>query len=228
MTTRVRAACVVLALAIAGCTQQHPQVGSAAPAQRENGASARRAARAQVAERARRLDLLLGQIRVDSRDDDALSSLRIVGRDEGRVPDFELRAAGGEPYSSTALVGQQPFVAVFFATWCDYCKDQLKSLASALDQVGPMVVIPVSADGSETWDRVPGYLASFGLHQPVVRAHEYPKFSISYDPFDTVPVLVIVGRNGELVDYHLGYDPADAARLVASLRLAKNAGPLSL
>jgi thiol-disulfide isomerase/thioredoxin len=181
-----------------------------------------------VADRARRLDLLLEQLRVHSRDAEALSSLRIVGRDEGRVPDFELRAAGGEPYSSMALVGRQPFVTVFFATWCDYCRDQLQSLARALDQVGPMVVIPVSADGAETWDRVPGYLASFGLYQPVVRAHEYPKFSISYDPFDTVPVLVIVGRNGELVDYHLGYDPADAARLVASLRLAKTAGPLSL
>jgi hypothetical protein len=228
MTTRERAACVVLAVALGGCTQQYPQTAGALPAPRESDAVARRAARAQVAERARRLESLLGQVRVDPRVDEALSSLRIVGGDEGRVPDFELRAAGGEPYSSTALVGQQPFVAVFFATWCDYCKDQLRSLARALDQVGPMVVIPVSADGSETWNRVPGYLASFGIHQPVVRAHEYPRFSISYDPFDTVPVLVIVGRNGELVDYHVGYDPSDADRLVASLRLAKTAGPLSL
>src|SRR5689334_18897912 len=136
--TRERAACVVLALALGGCTQQHPRTESALPAPRESAAVARRAARAQVAERARSLELLLGQLRVDSRDDATLSSLRIVGRDEGRVPDFELRAAGGEPYSSTALVGQQPFVAVFFATWCDYCKEQLRSLARALDQVGPM------------------------------------------------------------------------------------------
>lgn len=185
---------------------------------------ARRAARAQVAERARRLELLLGQ----ARDVEAFSSLRIVGRDEGRVPDFELFAASGEQYSSKALVGQQPFVAVFFATWCDYCSGQLQTLSRALEQVGPMVVIPVSADGSETWSRVPGYLASFGIHQPVVRAHEYPRFAVSYDPFDTVPVLVIVGRNGELVDYHLGYDPADAERLVTSLRVAKAAGPLTL
>jgi hypothetical protein len=221
-----RAALAVLAMAFCGCMQQAPQ-SSGTPASREaQRAVARRAARAQVAESARRLELLLGGTRDASRDAVALKSLRIVGMDEGPVPDFELLAPGGGQYSSKTLVGQQPFVTVFFATWCDYCGVQLKALERALAQVGPMLVIPVSADGSETWSQVPSYLASYGIRQPAVRAREYPLFSVSYDPFDTVPVLVIVGRNGALVDYHLGYDPAHADRLVASLRLAKAGAPL--
>jgi thiol-disulfide isomerase/thioredoxin len=211
---------------LGGCMQQHPQARGTAASSHDDGSVARQAARAQVAASAHRLELVLGQRRDSSSELEALTSLRIVGMDEGRVPDFELLASGGVQYSSKSLVGQQPFVAVFFATWCDYCKVELKTLERALAQVGPMLVIPVSADGSETWSQVPGYLASFGISQPAVRARAYPRFSVAYDPFDTVPALVIVGRNGGLVDYHLGYDPAHAERLAASLRLAKTIGPL--
>lgn len=227
MTTLERAARAVLALALSGCMQQPPQSEASAASREAQRAAARQAARAQVAASAQRLELLLGRTPDASHDAGAAKSLRIVGMDEGPVPDFELVAPGGGQYSSKALVGQQPFVTVFFATWCDYCSVQLKALERALQQVGPMLVIPVSADGSETWSQVPGYLASHGIRQPAVRAREYPLFSVSYDPFDTVPVLVIVGRNGALVDYHLGYDPAHAERLVASLRLAKSAAPLA-
>lgn len=225
--TPERAARAVLALAFCGCTQQPPQSEAGAASREAQRAAARQAARAQVAASAQRLELLLGRTREAEHDAEAVKSLRIVGMDEGPVPDFELLAPGGGQYSSKSLVGQQPFVTVFFATWCDYCGVQLKALERALAQVGPILVIPVSADGSETWSQVPGYLASYGIRQPAVRAREYPLFSVSYDPFDTVPVLVIVGRNGALVDYHLGYDPAHAERLVASLRLAKSVAPLA-
>jgi len=220
-----RLAPIVLGVALAGCVQ-HPALPGAAAARRDDGAAARQQARVQVAQSARRLALLLGETPDASPELEAFGSLRIVGMDEGPVPDFELAAPGGAHYSSKTLIGQQPFVAVFFATWCDYCGGELKTLERALREVGPMVVIPVSADTLDTWHKVPGYLASFGIHQPAVRAHDYPRFAVAYDPFDTVPALVIVGRNGGLVDYHVGYDPAHAERLVASLRLAKTIAPL--
>jgi len=221
-----RVARVVFVVALAGCVQQPQGHGAVASRHEQAAAIQRQAARAKVAESAHRLELLLGQKPEASASLDAFSSLRIVGMDEGPVPDFELLAPGGAQYSSKALVGQQPFVTVFFATWCDYCGGELRTLERALREVGPMVVIPVSADTAETWHKVPAYLASFGIHVPAVRAHEYPRFAVSYDPFDTVPALVVVGRNGGLVDYHVGYDPAHAEHLAASLRLAKTIAPL--
>ena len=221
-----RVACAALAVLFAGCSQQYarPEHATAAPPGR---AAAKRAAHAQLAENTRRLQQLLNQAGTASRELEALDSLRIVGMDEGPVPDFELLAAGGGHYSSKELVGQQAFVVLFFATWCDYCNVELKSVQHALKETGPIRVIPVSADGPETWAQVPGYLARFGIHDHAVRAHEYPRFALSYDPFDTVPLLVIVGRNGGLVDCLVGYDPAHAQRLLSSLRLAKTIGPLS-
>jgi hypothetical protein len=209
---------------LSGCVSQ-PRADDQASSREAERAAARQAARTQVAERARRLELLLGEAPSASAGHDANKPLRIIGMDEGPVPEFELLAAGGSRYSSRSLVGQQAFVAVFFATWCDYCSVELNSLQHALQAVGPMPVIPVSADGTETWHQVAGYLAQHGIHQPAVRARQYPLFSSAYDPFDTVPVVVIVGRNGKLVDYHLGYHPAHAERLVTSLRLAKRLEP---
>lgn len=145
-----------------------------------------------------------------------------------RAPDFEVFAQGGVRYSSKALVGRQPFVAVFFATWCEYCQGELQTVQRALQEVGPMPVIPVSVDGPETWAKVPAYLASFGIHAPAVRASHYRRFAITYNPADILPSVAIVGRNGALIDYLRGYDPRQAERLLASLRQAKAASPLVL
>lgn len=139
----------------------------------------------------------------------------------GPVPDFEVYAPGGVRYSSKALVGKQPFITVFFATWCDYCQGELKTMQLAFEQTGPVTVIPVSVDGPETWARVPGYLASFGIRAPAVRASHYRGFAATYNPADILPSMAIVGRNGALVDYLRGYDPAHAQRLLTSLRYAK-------
>src|SRR3954468_23604166 len=104
-----RALCVVLAVVLSGCMQQRTHADAGAASRTDDAARARLAARAQVAESARRLEVLLGQRPDTSTELASLSSLRIVGMDEGPVPDFDLLAPGGTQYSSKALVGQQPF-----------------------------------------------------------------------------------------------------------------------
>lgn len=217
-----RAAHALLALAVVACA--HPEPPPPSSSHVEQRARERELSRLQVAQRARRLELLLGNEDIETA---RAAPFRIVGADDGPVPDFELTTPDGWRYSSKSLVGQQPFVLVFFATWCDYCRGELEALTRALGEVKPMLVIPVSADDTGTWAQVPSYLAAYGIRQPAVRAKDYPLFSVAYDPFDTVPVVAIVGRNGGLVDYHVGYDPAYAQRLVASLRLAHQLGPLA-
>lgn len=151
----------------------------------------------------------------------------IQGTGTTRVPEFELATDGGRVYASRDLVGKRPFVALFFATWCDFCQGELRAVARALAQVGPIPVIPVSADGPETWDKVPAYLAAFGIYAAPVRATDHRRFFSVYNPSDTLPSLAIVGQSGVLVDYIYGYDPANAERLVASLRQAKSVAPLT-
>jgi thiol-disulfide isomerase/thioredoxin len=207
---------------LTACSQHH--TAEAPPRTRQQASDS---ANARLLMNVHRLQQLLNQARSPSTQEGAFGDLPIVGMDDGAVPEFELAAPGGVLYSSKALVGQQAFVTVFFATWCDYCQVELKAMQQAFAKTGPLPVIPVSVDGPDTWQRVPGYLAAFGIHERAVRASDYPRFAASYDPFDTVPLLVIVGRNGGLVDCLVGYDPAHAERLVDSLKLAKMVGPLA-
>jgi hypothetical protein len=155
-----------------------------------------------------------------------IRQLRFVGMDEGPVPPFVLAAVDGTEVDSAELVGHRPFVVAFFATWCEACGRKLRSLSRALG-AEPMLVIPISVDGPETRHRIEAYLRGVGLSGPAALASDHPFFTLSYNAFDTVPLLVIVGRNGGLVDYQLGYEPEHERRLVASLRLAHVIGPLA-
>jgi thiol-disulfide isomerase/thioredoxin len=220
-----RSAFAALAVLLAGCGQHAPPANAGAA--HDNQALSRATANAQLLANVQRLQQLLARARGASGQLDALQGLHIVGADDSEVPDFELVAPGGAQYNSRSLVGQKPFVTAFFATWCDYCQVELKAMQQAMAKTGPLPIIPVSVDGPETWSKVPGYLASLGIHDSAVRASDYPRFSAAYDPFDTVPLLVIVGRNGTLVDCLVGYDPAHAERLVSSLKLAQSVAPLS-
>ena len=160
-------------------------------------------------------------------DFEAVQNLRLVGMDEGPVPNFDVTTVNGTEFDSSRLVGHEPFVVAFFATWCDACETKLKSLRQALSKSGSMLVIPVSVDGPETHDRVEPYLRAVGMGAPAVFASDHPLFTLSYNPFNTVPLLVIVGKNGGLVDYQLGNEVEHEQRLVDSLRLAHVIGPLA-
>jgi thiol-disulfide isomerase/thioredoxin len=205
-----RAAVAVVAVLLAACAQQAPP--EHAPTTVTSSPAARAAPASAFAQSVVPLEVLLRDIQ---------------GTTNVRVPEFELLAANGGVYASRDLVGKKPFVAVFFATWCDFCQPELRAVQRALAQVGPVPVIPISADGPETWDSVPAYLAAFGIHAAPVRATEHRRFFSVYNPSDSLPSLAIVGQSGTLVDYIHGYDPANAERLVSSLRQAKTVAPLS-
>ncbi len=140
-----------------------------------------------------------------------------------RVPAFRVRTTSGTPVDSRDLVGKSAFVVVFFATWCEVCEMKLPVLSRALEVIGGDIpVIGVSVDEPSTWHMVDGYLARLGFEHPTVRATDYPRFSTAYDPVSTVPAVAIVGRNGYLVDYQLGYGPSHPRRLLLALRIARD------
>jgi hypothetical protein len=155
------------------------------------------------------------------------SELRFVGMDDGPVPEFRLKAIDGRTFDSEELVGDRAFVFVFFATWCRVCDRKLSVVRRALDQVGDLTLIGVAADDAETWAEVGPFVQQHGLSNiPIVPALENPRFAIEYNPFHTVPLVVVVGRNGGLVDYQLGYQGDDEERFIAAVRLARRIGPL--
>ncbi|HEU5075445.1 MAG TPA: TlpA disulfide reductase family protein, partial [Polyangiaceae bacterium] len=155
-----------------------------------------------------------------------MDGLRFVGMDDGPVPDFSIESHDGRRLKSEELVGREPFVVVFFATWCQVCDMKLPVLKRVLDELGPITTIMVSADDAETWPHVPGYLKEHDVKFPVVSALAYPRFTASYNPFQAVPLVVVVGQNGGLVDYQMGFADTHQKRLSDAIRVARSIGPL--
>lgn len=138
------------------------------------------------------------------------------------VPPFKLVTTDGRVLDSDALIGRRPFVVVFFTTWCLVCELQLPLVREAAERAGPEVVfVGVPIDDAGTWNQVARTVRRHGLDFPIVRGEWFPRFSMAYDPLQTIPVVAVIGRDGYLVDYQVGWRPAHRRRLLAAVELAK-------
>ncbi len=150
-----------------------------------------------------------------------IEDIRVVGVESGEVPEFEVLLADGTQLKSSDWIGKSPFVVAFFATWCQVCEMKMPMVRTALSKVAEARLLLVSVDEPDTWHHVPGFLKEQRLGDvPVVSALEHPRFAIGYNPMGAVPLVVVVGRDGTLVDYQVGLRPDDGPRLEAAIRQA--------
>jgi thiol-disulfide isomerase/thioredoxin len=139
-----------------------------------------------------------------------------------RVPDFLLASQSCQIFDSTELVGKRPFVVVFFASWCEVCEQKMPLIRRVLGERGDEVTsVFVSLDAASDWSRTEEFLGRNGLvPNSAVAGRDYLAFSLGYDPFRSVPVVVVVGRSGRVVDVQVGVRDGDANRLEEALDIA--------
>jgi thiol-disulfide isomerase/thioredoxin len=152
---------------------------------------------------------------------------RLIAPDE-RVPDFLLASAACEVFDSRELVGKQPFVIVFFASWCSVCEHKIPILRDALRaRAGQLTSLWVTLDDAQDgWAETEGFLARHELGpKSAVAGRDYLGFSLGYNPFRSVPVVVIVGRSGRVVGVQIGVREGDDALLNQALDEAIDQAP---
>jgi cytochrome oxidase Cu insertion factor (SCO1/SenC/PrrC family) len=149
-------------------------------------------------------------------------------------PPFSLQTSDGEVIESRDVIGARPLLIVFFTTWCGVCRrtmPEVRQVLELLESTPPASATPgddtltvlVSLDGAETWPRVPAYLAGYALDEPVVRGAMHEPFVMDYDPTLGIPMAIVVGRDGNVVDIQRGWSPVGGRRLRAALELARAA-----
>jgi thiol-disulfide isomerase/thioredoxin len=138
------------------------------------------------------------------------------------VPDFLLASERCEIFDSRALVGKRPFVVVFFASWCSVCEHKMPAVRAALEERGDeLTTVFVSLDEDEGWAGTEQFLARHGLvPTSAVVGRDFLSFSLGYNPFRSVPVVVVVGRSGRVVDVQIGVHDGDDERLDEALDVA--------
>jgi thiol-disulfide isomerase/thioredoxin len=153
----------------------------------------------------------------------------VIAPDE-RVPDFFLATEGCEIIDSRELVGKEPFVVVFFASWCSVCEHKMPAIQRAVAARNREIrALFVSLDDADGWDATREFLSRHGLSPgSAVAGRDFVGFSLGYNPFRSVPVVVVVGRSGRVVDVQIGVRRGDDGRLIKALDLAIEEPPEQL
>jgi peroxiredoxin len=145
-----------------------------------------------------------------------------------RVPDFLLATEACQVFDSRELVGKVPFVVVFFASWCTVCEHRVPLLRNALrERAGQVTPLWISLDdAADGWTETDAFLERNELaRQSAVAGREFLGFSLGYNPFRSVPVVVVVGRSGRVVAVQIGVRDGDEAVLEQALDEAIDQAP---
>jgi hypothetical protein len=151
----------------------------------------------------------------------------VIAPDE-RVPEFWLTTEACDVVDSRELVGKRPFVVVFFASWCSVCEHRVPALRAALaERADQVAAVWVSLDDPQDgWAETDAFLVRHALApRSAVAGREYLGFSLGYNPFRSVPVVVIVGRSGRVVGVQIGARDGDDAALEQALDVAIDQPP---
>lgn len=137
---------------------------------------------------------------------------------ERRSPPFIVTDSHGMSISSDVVFGTTPIAIVFFASWCELCATKIQMIRRALHKTGEVKTLWVAVDSEDTARDVPGFMREQRLaDEAYIVASDHPDFSAGYNPISSIPLVVVIGKSGELVDYQIGVQPDDGPRLEQAL-----------
>ncbi len=140
-----------------------------------------------------------------------------------RPPAFSLPAIPGAStgFDMEDHLGENPIVLIFWATWCDPCKQQMplyQQLYQRYQEQG-LQVVAISMDGPESIARANATVRRLGLTFPVVSDLD-TAVSSRLNPRRAAPFTVWIDRRGRIVHEREGFTLAEReniARGVAAL-----------
>jgi peroxiredoxin len=132
----------------------------------------------------------------------------------GGAGDFVLRDLDGNEVRLSDHVGRDVVVIDFWATFCLPCKAAHPFLQRLQDKYGPqgLVVLAVSLDGPETRAEVAPYVRKNGYTFKVLLDDD-TRLTQVLNPRNSLPLTVIVGRDGKTAQRWEGFSLADEERI---------------
>ncbi len=129
------------------------------------------------------------------------------------APDFTLEDLNGDLFTLSDHLGEGPVLISFWATWCKPCKDELPHLQDLFEEYSDrgLTLITISADSPKTQAKVRPYVRSKGYTFPVLLDPDQEVLQLFQGT--TLPLRVLIDREGNIVDTHQGYNPGDEVAL---------------
>jgi len=113
-------------------------------------------------------------------------------------------------------------VISFWATWCPYCLKELPVLSSIQKAAkGNVQVIAINTEDRDVFRRTSRVLRDLGIEL----AYDPDKKAQTAYGVSGIPHMVIIGRDGKIVNVFRGYDESSLEGIVDAINRATGAAP---
>lgn len=140
------------------------------------------------------------------------------------APDFTLPDLSGNMISLKDFRGKIVFVD-FWATYCVPCRKSMPELAELERKYRDegLVILGLSVDDPDSYDNryVSEFKDRFEVEYPILRADEKMMKDFLHTDEAFLPTLVIVDRDGKIVETQIGFEPGRAEKALKSLLESK-------
>lgn len=137
------------------------------------------------------------------------------------APDFTARDVDGKTFRLSDHVGKEVVLLDFWSTYCEPCKAEFPHLRAmyAANKSQGLLVVGVAMDGPESASEVPAYVKRYGIDFPVVLDDD-SRIASLYDPKKSMPLSVLIARDGKVAVVREGYSPGDEKLVAADVAKA--------
>jgi peroxiredoxin len=141
------------------------------------------------------------------------------------APDFTARDVEGKTFRLSDHLGREVILLDFWATYCEPCKAEFPHLRAMYDanKSRGLLVVGVAMDGPESLADVPAFVGRYGISFPVVLDDD-SRIASLYDPKKSMPLSVLVGRDGHVAVVREGYNPGDESFVARDVERALSGG----
>jgi len=131
-------------------------------------------------------------------------SILKIGQEAPSIYLFKLES--NKYFKSKELIGKKNLVVSFFATWCVPCAKEIPELTKLSKQFEDEFQF-ILVDVNEKRDKVKEHVLNKGISLPVV----LDKYGKTFEKFGgkTLPLLVVVNKDGLVSYHHTGYKDGD-------------------
>ena len=141
-----------------------------------------------------------------------------VGTKVGQTaPNFTLTNAQGEVVSLDSFLGEKAVVVNFWASWCNFCLEEMPDLEAVGQEFSGKLVI-LGINNQETVSQGDPFALSRGVTYPLLYLPKDDQIVKAYQVL-AMPTTYYIDINGVIVDRKLGFDTHEGIRTRALLAL---------
>lgn len=121
---------------------------------------------------------------------------------------FSFKDSNGRKVSLSEFKGKV-IILDFWATWCVPCKAEIPGFIELQKRYGGkgLQIVGLSVDDSQSMAKK--YADEMKMNYPILLAEGKEDILRAYDPINSIPVSVIIDRQGRIVTRHIGIAAKD-------------------